>query len=40
MGLADNFESQLYDQLQIHTAWFPVANTFRAAPSAGSPNAP
>ena len=29
MSLAKNFQKQLFKELNIHAAWFPVANTFR-----------
>jgi len=29
MGTARNFDRVLYDELQIHAAWYPVSNTFR-----------
>jgi hypothetical protein len=29
MSLAKNFQRELHNQIQIHAAWFPVANTFK-----------
>jgi len=29
MSLAKNFQRQLHHEIQIHAAWFPVANTFK-----------